>query len=247
MIKNGRGNMPAFSSPDAQIQELATFVRSMNADAFDMKPAGDTAAGAGIFFGSGHCAECHTAQGRGGADGPDLSRIGRQATLPELEQSLATTRRAHRHGLRARGGQAAQWHFLAWLCPQPGAHDLQLQTFDGRVHLLADDEYIQVVADKHSFMPAFKGTPEQYRDLVAFLSRLDGVPIGPNLEAKQKVTSQAIDQVLHPKLGDWPTYSGNVNGNRYSLFGSINVRNVSSLRPAWIHSLPYFGLRRLRW
>ena len=243
VIKNGRGNMPAFSSlPDAQIQELATFVRSMNADAFDMKPAGDTAAGAGIFFGSGHCAECHTAQGRGGANGPDLSRIGRQATLPELEQSLQQpdARIAMGYGLvevKLRNGTS-----LRGFARSQGAHDLQLQTFDGRVHLLADDEYIQVVADKHSFMPAFKGTPEQYRDLVAFLSRLDGVPIGPNLEAKQKVTSQAIDQVLHPKLGDWPTYSGNVNGNRYSLFGSINVRNVSSLRPAWIHPLPYFGL-----
>ncbi len=60
LIKNGRGNMPAFSSlPDAQVQELAHFVRSINADAFDMKPAGDVAAGSRIFFTTGHCGECH--------------------------------------------------------------------------------------------------------------------------------------------------------------------------------------------
>lgn len=41
LIKNGRGNMPAFTSlPEAQIRELATFVHSMNMDAFEMKPAG---------------------------------------------------------------------------------------------------------------------------------------------------------------------------------------------------------------
>jgi len=243
VIKNGRGNMPAFSSlPDAQIQELATFVRSMNADAFDMKPAGDTAAGAGIFFGSGHCAECHTAQGRGGANGPDLSRIGRQATLSELEQSLKQpdARIAMGYGfveVKLRNGSS-----LRGFARSQGAHDLQLQTLDGQLHLLADDEYAQVIAAQHSFMPAFTGTAEQYRDLMAFLSRLDGVPIGPDREAKESVAPQAVDQVLHPKLGDWPTYSGNVNGNRYSLLTGINIKNVSSLRPAWIHPLPYFGL-----
>ncbi len=243
VIKNGRGNMPAFSSlPDTQIQELATFVRSMNADAFDMKPAGDTAAGAKMFFGSAHCSECHTAQGRGGANGPDLSRIGRQATLSELEQSLQQpdARIATGYGLvevKLRNGTS-----LRGFARSQGSHDLQLQTHDGRLHLLADDEYTQIIADKHSFMPAFTGAPEQYRDLVAFLSRLDGVPIGPDLEAKEKVPSQAIDQVLHPKPGDWPTYSGNLNGNRYSPLTGINVKNVSSLRAAWIHPLPYFGL-----
>jgi alcohol dehydrogenase (cytochrome c) len=91
-------------------------------------------------------------------------------------------------------------------------------------------------------MPAFSGTPQQYRDLVAFLSTLGGVGPGANPAALERVTPLAIDQVLHPRPGDWPTYSGNVNGNRYSALSSIDAKNVSSLRPAWIHPLPYFGL-----
>ena len=243
LIKNGRGNMPAFSSlPDAQIQELARFVRSMNADAFEMKPAGDAAAGAALFFGSGHCAECHTAQGRGGSNGPDLSSIGHQATLAELDQSLQQPDArivagygivdvTLRDGSRLRGFARSQ-----------GSHELQLQTLDGRLHLLLESEYSQVVAEERSLMPAFHGNPEQYRDLVAFLSGLGGVTIGPNTAAREVIAPQSVDQILHPKPGDWPTYSGNVDGNRYSDLTGINVKNVADLRPAWIHSLPYFGL-----
>jgi PQQ-dependent dehydrogenase (methanol/ethanol family) len=235
--------MPAFSSlPDAQIQELARFVRSMNADAFEMKPAGDAAAGAALFFGSGHCAECHTAQGRGGRNGPDLSDIGHQATLAELDQSLQQpdARIAEGYGVvdvTLRDGSG-----LRGFARSQGAHDLQLQMLDGRLHLLLDNEYSQVVAEKRSLMPAFSGTPEQYRDLVAFLSSLIGVTIGSNTAAREVIAPQSVEQILHPKPGDWPTYSGNVNGNRYSDLTGINAKNVGDLRPAWIHSLPYFGL-----
>src|ERR1700722_6666818 len=77
VIRNGRGNMPSFSFlPEERIHELAYFIRSMNADALEIKPAGDAAAGKDLFFGAGRCADCHTAQGRGGTNGPDLSNIG---------------------------------------------------------------------------------------------------------------------------------------------------------------------------
>jgi PQQ-dependent dehydrogenase (methanol/ethanol family) len=243
LIRNGRGNMPAFSSlPEAQIQELAGFVRSMNADAFEMKPAGDAAAGAALFFGSGRCAQCHTAQGRGGSNGPDLSNIGHQATLSELDQSLQQpdARIAAGYGIvnvTLRDGSG-----LRGFARSQGAHDLQLQTLDGRLHLLLESEYSQVVAEKRSLMPAFSGTPEQYRDLVAFLSSLGGVAIGPNTAAHEEIAPKSVEQILHPKPGDWPTYSGNMDGNRYSDLSGINVKNVGDLRPAWIHSLPYFGL-----
>jgi PQQ-dependent dehydrogenase (methanol/ethanol family) len=243
LISNGRGNMPAFSFlPRAQIQELAGFIHAMNADAFDVKPAGDATAGAGIFFGSGGCSACHTAQGHGGVNGPDLSNIGRLVTLSELNQSLQEpdARIAQGYGLvqvKLRNGTQ-----LRGFARSQGSHDLQLQTLDGQLHLLLESEYTDVVAEKHSLMPAFHGTPEEHRDLVAFLSGLEGVPVGPNPALREVVTAGAIDQVISPSAGSWPTYSGNVNGNRYSDLTNIDVTNVGSLRPAWVHSLPYFGL-----
>ncbi|MGH6680394.1 MAG: c-type cytochrome, partial [Bradyrhizobium sp.] len=79
IITHGRGGvMPAFSDlPATEIAALAGYVRSLNTNAFETGPPGDVAEGRRIFFGSGRCAGCHTAEGRGGIDGPDLSSIGR--------------------------------------------------------------------------------------------------------------------------------------------------------------------------
>jgi PQQ-dependent dehydrogenase (methanol/ethanol family) len=243
LIRNGRGNMPAFSSlPDTQIQELAYFVRSMNVDAFDMKPAGDVAAGAAIFFGSGRCSACHTAQGRGGSNGPDLSDIGHQVTLAELNQSLQQPDARIATGYGVVNVTLRDGSSLRGFARSQGSHDLQLQTLDGRLHLLLDTEYTRVAAEKRSFMPAFSGTPQRYRDLVSFLSNLGGIPTGPNPAAREEISVQSMDQILHPRPGDWPTYSGNINGNRYSDLSDINVKNVRDLKMAWIHPLPYFGL-----
>lgn len=91
-------------------------------------------------------------------------------------------------------------------------------------------------------MPAFSGTALQQRDLIAFLSTLEGVAVGPNPLARQSISPQAIDAIVHPNAGDWPTYSGRVDGNRYSLLSEINAATVATLRPAWVHPLPYNDL-----
>jgi len=243
IIKNGRGNMPSFSFlPAAQIQSLARFVHSLNADAFDTRPAGDTQAGAGIFFESGHCAECHTAQGRGGINGPDLSNIGHLLTVSELAQSL-----------REPGAKIATGYGLVDVTLRDGgslrgfarsrtSHSLALQTLDGKLRLLSDAEYSNVVPEKGSSMPAYDGSPEQTRDLIAFLSTLGGVAPGGDISTHENVPREAIESVLQPKPGSWPTYSGNVDGNRYSQLGDVNVHNVAALRPAWVHPLPYSPL-----
>jgi PQQ-dependent dehydrogenase (methanol/ethanol family) len=243
VITNGRGNMPSFSFlPAAQIQALAYYVRSLNADAFDMKPAGDLGSGASIFFGEGHCADCHIAQGRGGINGPDLSNIGHLSTLAELTQSLLQpdARISNGYGMvtvNLRDGSA-----LRGFARAQTAHSIDLQTREGRLLLLSDEQYKSVIADKTSLMPAFRGSAEQQRDLIAFLSSLAGVTPGANHALPDTIAPAAIDEVLHPKPGEWPTYAGNVNGNRYSTLDAINAKNVSRLRPAWIHPMSYTGL-----
>ena len=235
--------MPSFAFlPPEQIQALAYYVRSLNADAFDMKPAGDVAAGADLFFGAGHCSECHTAHGHGGINGPDLSNIAHLSTLAELTQSILQpdARISNGYGMvtvNLRDGTG-----LRGFARAQTAHSIDLQTKDGRLLLLTDEQYKSVVADKTSLMPAFQGTATQQRDLLAYLSSLAGVASGPNSALPATIDPAAIDAVLHPKAGDWPTYAGNVSGNRYSTLDAINVKTVSRLRPAWIHPIAYTGL-----
>src|SRR5947207_8511436 len=89
IIRNGtRSGMPPFALPESQVQSLARWVRSLNASAYELKPAGDVMAGEEFFFGKGQCGSCHMVAGRGRANGPDLSDVGRQLSLRDLELAL---------------------------------------------------------------------------------------------------------------------------------------------------------------
>ena len=243
VIKNGRGNMPSFAAlPPETIQKLAHFVHSLNAAAFDTKPQGDVRNGAAIFFGSGHCADCHTAQGRGGANGPDLSNIGRQQTVSELTQSILQPDAKIAAGYKVVDVALSGGTTLRGFARTRAAHSLVLQTLDGELRPLRDEEYRAVTEEKASLMPAFAGSPQQTRDLMAFLGTLGGVAVGPNGDAPAIIASNDIDAVIDPRRGDWPTYSGSIDGNRHSTLSDVDSNNVVGLRPAWIHPLPYSPL-----
>ncbi len=242
IIQNGRGGMPAFSLPEPQLQAIVHFVRSLNVPAFEMQPAGDTSAGEKLFFGSRDCAKCHTALGRGGANGPDLSVIGRQLTVAELAQSLDNPSSRHVEGYKVVNVKLHDGASLRGFARSRGMHDLQLQTFDGHMHLLRDGEYSAISKEASSFMPAFNGTPQERRDLIAFLSSMGDTPVGPVIGVEPNIAPSAIHAILEPAPGDWPTYSGSINSNRYSALAQINSTNISNLKLEWTYSLPYFGL-----
>lgn len=243
IIRNGTpAGMPAFALPEAELTALARFVRSMNASASDLHPAGDAAAGEAFFFGKGQCAECHTARGRGRGVGPDLSGIGRQATLAEITRKLknpgasvpdnyATVTIKLRDGTLVRG-----------YARKETLHTIQLQEVDGRLLLLGDGEYTVVSREKTSQMPALRATADEERNLIAYLSGLSGATQGALPETGEAVPREAIDRILRPKTGEWPTYNGNVSANRHSPLEQINTRNVGRLAMRWAFAAPYFGL-----
>ena len=82
--------MPAFHLAPADLEKVTAFVRSLSASASGSNAPGDRAAGERYFFGDGGCAQCHMALGRGKAVGPDLSSIGREMTLAEIEEAVRT-------------------------------------------------------------------------------------------------------------------------------------------------------------
>src|SRR5215468_12433521 len=90
LIRKGipAAGMPAFQLPERELQELIAFLRFLSAPAIENVAPGDAAAGAAFFFGKGKCFSCHMVKGRGGLLGPDLSELGIERTLPEIEQSL---------------------------------------------------------------------------------------------------------------------------------------------------------------
>ena len=77
--------------------------------------------------------------------------------------------------------------------------------------------------------------------MLAFLSRLakDNSPslAGPGKAALNGYPS--FSGIANPKPGDWPTYHGRLNGNRYSGLDQINTGNVSRLQLQWIYPIDY--------
>jgi PQQ-dependent dehydrogenase (methanol/ethanol family) len=47
-----------------------------------------------------------------------------------------------------------------------------------------------------------------------------------------------FERILRPKPGDWLTYNGNLNANRYSDLSQINTANANKLALKWIFTVP---------
>ena len=258
IIQSGtRGGMPGFSLPADNLQSLAGWVRSLNVSAFDSAPGGDMAAGERFFFGTGRCGACHMVHGRGAVGGPDLSDIARKSTIRELDLVLDNpTSQMGVHttptcpswafcpdevwavvDVRLRNGSR-----LRGFARNRSEHDLQLETFDGKMHLLVDTEYEEIRPEKQSYMPPLQSTPEERRNLIAYLSRLGGNAVGPLTFEADRASSETIGAVVNPRAGEWPTYNGIPGGNRHSGLTQINTQNVKHLQVQWVHSLPGSGL-----
>lgn len=259
VIRTGTpGGMPSFAAlPAEHIEALSTWLRAANATAADAHLSGDVGAGEQFFFGQGQCATCHMVRGRGQPNGPDLSAIGSTATVSEIQQALNDPA-ARANSISAPG--CPGWAF----CPDSGwnvvrvvlrdgstvrgyarnrgERDLQLQTFDGQWHLLAQGDYTKVEREAGSAMPAFHGSDPERRDLLAFLASLDGARVGALAGAAQP-SPKEIANVITPRAEDWPTYNGRVGGNRHSDLTQITVQTVSRLQLAWTYVLPFTGLQ----
>jgi len=258
LIKNGTpGGMPAFALAERELRALAAWVHSFNISAYTTRPVGDVAAGEEFFFGAGHCANCHMVHGRGKSNGPDLSDIGIRSTVGEIEAVMANP--SAQMGIHTTPS-CPSWAFCpdeAWavvdvrlrngsmlrgFARNRAEHDLQLQTFDGRIHLLTDAEYAEITTEKRSYMPPIEATVAERRNVTAYLSSLGGVSPGPLATETETISGDAIQAVTVPRRGEWPTYNGVPGGNRYSTLDQINSKNVDHLQLQWVHALHGTGL-----
>ncbi|MGH9470912.1 MAG: pyrroloquinoline quinone-dependent dehydrogenase, partial [Terriglobia bacterium] len=95
-----------------------------------------------------------------------------------------------------------------------------------------------VTGENRSLMPPVEASPEDLQNLLAFLSRLTGVKPGAADVTEAREGGVSWSMILHPPRGDWLSYNGGLDGNRYSGLSQINAGNVKNLRPRWIYSVP---------
>jgi PQQ-dependent dehydrogenase (methanol/ethanol family) len=238
LIHNGipDAGMPAFPLAEPELSQIVAFVRSRVTPARETMPPGDPDAGEAFFFGVGGCAQCHMMNGRGGITGPDLTSAGAELTLAEIEQSLLKPNARRKPGfevatLRLRSGAPVRGFMR-----NESLYDLQLQGFDGRLYLLRRDEVAAIEREASSYMPALKSTDADLPNLLAYLAYPRAAP--PASPTADLPGAIAWERIAHPQPGDWPTYHGQLSGNRYSALDQITPRNVSQLAPRWIFPIP---------
>jgi alcohol dehydrogenase (cytochrome c) len=235
----GRG-MPAFQVSDEEASAIADYVMSLKAPAKSATTApGDAAAGE-RFFHQRNCASCHMVRGRGGVLGPDLSNVGRERTFAQIEQALRDpgagsplAGRGRRRGglsypavtVRLRDGRTIQG-----VAKNESNFDLQVLGTGEKLYLLTKDQVAEIVRDK-SLMPKVEATAAEIRDLIAYLNA--ATPAG----ASELGAGLSFADVARPKPGEWPTYDGNLRGNRFSPLAQIQAGNVNRLAPKWMFTL----------
>ena len=240
LIRNGipdRG-MPAFQIPDAELDSLVAFVRSRVAPASEMHLPGDAQRGSQFFFGQGDCAGCHMMRGRGGLKGPDLTGAGERLTLAEMETSLRDPNRRRILGYEVADVRLPSGAEVRGFVKNESGFDMQLQGFDGRLYLLHGADIASVRKEPDSLMPPLHATEGQTEDLLAFLSRGREATLLAEPPAKELPGAISWERIEHPRAGDWPTYHGQLGGNRHSLLSQITPKNINSLAPRWIFNGP---------
>ena len=243
LIRNGipDAGMPAFRLPEPDLSELVAFVRSRVTPARESSPPGNPDAGAAFFFGAGGCAQCHMIHGRGSVNGPDLSNAGTELTLAEIEQSLLNPAARRKRGYEVASVRLRSGETIRAFLRNESLYDLQLQAFDGRLHLLRRADVAGIEREAASYMPALKAEPTELQDLLAYLANPRVEP--PARAAPDLPGAISWDGIAHPQPGDWPTYQGQLGGNRYTTLDRINPGNVARLAPRWIFPIP--GARHL--
>lgn len=230
----GRG-MPAFNLlPPDQLNAVTMLVRSFSAPASDSNPPGDRVAGERFFFGSGGCSNCHMSLGKGKAVAPDLSSIGRELTFVELDEAVRQPAARVKPGYQMATVRLQDGRSVRGFARNESRYNIQLQDLGGRFHLLSRNEVAAVTKEPGSLMPSSKCTAAECRDLLAYLSSLTGPPLNRKGLALETESVSSFQEIVNPKLGDWPTYHGYISGNRHSALNQINPSNVKDLTLKWV-------------
>jgi PQQ-dependent dehydrogenase (methanol/ethanol family) len=231
--------MPLFDLPAGELDALANLVGSMNPPASASTVPGNAAAGEQFFFGNGQCGSCHMVSGRGATNGPDLSSLGREQTVDDIRKSLLEPSAEISPGYELVTVRSKTGPSLRGFVRGQSNFDLQLQDLYGQFHLLPNDQIAAIEWEKQSLMQPVKASPEELRDLIAYLSRLAGVKPGVAAATGPSDTGGiSFSRVINPRPGDWLSYDGRLSGNRYSELTQVNTGNVNKLGLKWAFSIP---------
>jgi putative heme-binding domain-containing protein len=179
-------DMPPTKLPEDQLWQIAAFVRSLTAPAFESPPTGDVTAGQDLFWNKGKCGGCHRIRGQGGMLGPDLSNIGAQRSIEKIREAIVDPDADGFRGYLSVTASLKDGRKIQGVARNRTNYSLQILDAQGKVHLLQMSEVRDLQYGDHSPMPGdYKQrlSNEEMRNLLAFLSRQSMRPYEPPKKA----------------------------------------------------------------
>ena len=190
-IKNGipaTGMPPTPDLSDDAIWKVTAYIQALRGTAIDAPAPGNASAGEQIFWGKGQCGTCHMIRGKGGVVGPELTSIADMRKTASIVDALTSPL----YRVQGDGGAIprkleppnnyqvvrvtlADGRTIRGVLKNEDSISLQLLGVDdSRLHLLDRTKLKEVVYEPASLMPRDydkRLTPEEFQDLVAFLTR----------------------------------------------------------------------------
>jgi cytochrome c oxidase cbb3-type subunit III len=188
-IKNGVPGTPMGPQrlSEDEIWKIATYIHALRGTAIDNPSPGDAAQGEQIFWGKGQCGNCHMLGGKGGLTAPDLNNIAAARKASTIIDAL-TKEQHHEYdsgGAHLKSLPPMDSYLPAHVTTADGkvidgillnqdGYSLQMIGNDQRLHSFDRVKLRRVDIETRSLMPTDydkRLTPEEFKDLVAFLTR----------------------------------------------------------------------------
>jgi putative heme-binding domain-containing protein len=176
IIRLGRPNagMPAFASlSDTQLDALLKYIRFLQGARAPVVLPGDASNGKQVFFGKGHCSDCHMIQGQGGFLAADLSSYAAMLSPAELRNTIVQPSENPATDKRMTNVTMRDSQMFTGIIRNEDNFSLQLISADGHFHFLAKSQIASTETHAEPLMPKNYGTilsPAELDDLVKYLA-----------------------------------------------------------------------------
>ncbi|MBK5293618.1 MAG: c-type cytochrome [Acidobacteriia bacterium] len=191
LIKDGvkGSDMPPTKAPDEKIWEMVSFVKNLNAPAYEANASGNAESGGKLFHGKAGCAGCHAIAGKGGVIGPDLTNAGMSRSYANLRESLLQPSERPSEGYLGVTVTLRDGKKISGIAKNNTNYSIQVMDRQSKLYLLNKLEVSEIVFKKSSLMPEDFGkrlSKAEIDDVLAYVSRqVERVPV-PGGEAGAK-------------------------------------------------------------
>ena len=185
VVKNGipGTGMPRFRFAPDELRLLVDYIQSLRkGNPSPPPPGGDKLAGAKIYTTHG-CSGCHEIGNDGSAFGPNLTRVGAARSYDYLKQSVLEPSADIPDDFQGVTVVTADGHRYSGIRMNEDTFTVQLRTPDQRFRSFDKTRLKQLVVEKISFMPAYRLSDEELKNLLAYLSSLRGA-VNANADAQ---------------------------------------------------------------